>query len=214
PRRGGHQGTNRPRPPCTDVPRREPVPAHRVVASRGVVLADRISVLARRLGRCRRPVPRRTRRLPRPKSARRQPRAAAGLPRVSGAHRSAPATRVAHGENHGTRGSRPRPVPETRWQSEPGGRPPSRRRNRSGLGRRPRYASRPSLWWTTKRAVLPAADPWNAVSHSLFFLAALRPPLEPDDDEGHEGDEAHVLQFRDGNDGRGPAPRQGVPSRR
>src|SRR5205814_7830310 len=45
PRRGGHQGTNRPRPPGTDVPRREPVPAHRVAASRGVVLADRISFL-------------------------------------------------------------------------------------------------------------------------------------------------------------------------
>src|SRR3989304_3520326 len=36
-----------------------------------------------------------------------------------------------------------------------------------GLGRRPRYASRPSLWWTTNRAALTAAGPWNAVSHSL-----------------------------------------------
>src|SRR5439155_8042609 len=36
-----------------------------------------------------------------------------------------------------------------------------------GLGRRPRYASRPSLWWTTKRAVLTAVGPWNAVSHSV-----------------------------------------------
>src|SRR5439155_12183085 len=85
----------------------------------------------------RRPDTRRTPRPHRPTSARRQPPAAAGLPRLSGAHRSAPATRVAHGENHGTRGSRPRPVPETRRQSEPGGRPPSRRRNRSGLGDTP-----------------------------------------------------------------------------
>src|SRR6266566_2075014 len=37
-----------------------------------------------------------------------------------------------------------------------------------GLGRRPRYASRPSLWWTTNRAVLTAVGPWNAVSHSLY----------------------------------------------
>ena len=71
-----------------------------------------------------------------------------------------------------------------------------------GLGRRPRYASRPSLWWTTNRAVLTAADPWNAVSHSLFLLAARRPPLESDDDERDEGDEDHVLQFGDRHDGR------------
>src|SRR2546426_7404693 len=37
-----------------------------------------------------------------------------------------------------------------------------------GLGRRPRHASRPSLWWTTNRAVLTAVGPWNAVSHSLY----------------------------------------------
>src|SRR6266571_7179362 len=51
-----------------------------------------------------------------------------------------------------------------------------------GLGRRPRHASRPSLWWTTNRAVLTAADPWNAVSHSLFLFATLDPPLQSDDE--------------------------------
>src|SRR5207237_8910105 len=80
-----------------------------------------------------------------------------------------------------------------------------------GLGRRPRYASRPYLWWTTKRAVLTAEDPWNAVSHSLFFLAALRPPLEPDDHEGHEGDEAHDIQFRDGKNDHRTATSTGDP---
>src|SRR6266480_1851934 len=83
-----------------------------------------------------------------------------------------------------------------------------------GLGRRPRYASRPSLWWTTNRAVLTAADPWNAVSHSLFLLAALRPPLESDDDQGDEGHINHVRKFRDCNDGGRLAAVQREPSRR
>src|SRR5207244_3972855 len=65
-----------------------------------------------------------------------------------------------------------------------------------GLGRRPRYASRPSLWWTTNRAVLTAADPWNAVSHSLFLLAALGSPLQSDDHQGDEGHVDHVREFR------------------
>src|SRR5436853_4932771 len=68
------------------------------------------------------------------------------------------------------------------------------------LGRRPRYASRPSLWWTTNRAVLTAADPWNAVSHSLFPFATLGPPLESDDHPGNPGHVDHVREFRECND--------------
>src|SRR5207245_2951497 len=83
-----------------------------------------------------------------------------------------------------------------------------------GLGRRPRYASRPSLWWTTNRAVLTAADPWNAVSHSLFPFATLGPPPESDDHQGNEGHVDHVREFRDCNDRGGLAAVQREPSRR
>src|SRR5207244_4281157 len=83
-----------------------------------------------------------------------------------------------------------------------------------GLGRRPRYASRPSLWWTTNRAVLTAADPWNAVSHSLFPFATLGPPLESDDHQGNEGHVDHVREFRDCNDRGRLAAVQREPSRR
>src|SRR3989440_2038000 len=71
-----------------------------------------------------------------------------------------------------------------------------------GLGRRPRYASRPSLWWTTNRAVLTAADPWNAVSHSLFLFAALLTDFQSQDDQRHEGDEYHVGELGDRDDRR------------
>src|SRR6266508_5924812 len=69
-----------------------------------------------------------------------------------------------------------------------------------GLGRRPRYASRPSLWWTTKRAVLTAADPWNAVSHSLFD-AALRADFQSDDEQRDGRDEDHVRELWDRHHG-------------
>src|SRR3990170_4013354 len=80
-------------------------------------------------------------------------------------------------------GDTPRPIPNPEVKPahvpcgtavrEPAGSLPS---FEEGLGRRPRYASRPSLWLTTKRAALTAADPWNAVSHSLFLFPARLPP--------------------------------------
>src|SRR5207245_8443228 len=79
-----------------------------------------------------------------------------------------------------------------------------------GLGRRPRYASRPSLWWTTNRAVLTAVGPWNAVSHSLFLLAALRAALQSEDDHRDDGDEDHVGQLRNRHGDGGPAADQRV----
>src|SRR3989454_1524371 len=82
-----------------------------------------------------------------------------------------------------------------------------------GLGRRPRYASRPSLWWTTKRAVLTAVGPWNAVSHSLFLFAAFRAELQSDDNQGDREHEDHVGELRN-RDGRGgAAANQCVPAR-
>src|SRR5712691_2100541 len=82
-----------------------------------------------------------------------------------------------------------------------------------GLGRRPRYASRPSLWWTTKRAVLTAVGPWNAVSHSLFLFVAFRAEFQSDDDQGDREHENHVGELRN-RDRRGRAvPSQRVPAR-
>src|SRR3989449_2712410 len=74
-----------------------------------------------------------------------------------------------------------------------------------GLGRRPRHASRPSLWWTTNRAVLTAVGPWNAVSHSLFLLAPLRAELQSEDDHRDDGNENHIGQLWNRDGGRGRA---------
>src|SRR2546426_6677622 len=82
-----------------------------------------------------------------------------------------------------------------------------------GLGRRPRYASRPSLWWTTKRAVLAAVGPWNAVSHSLFLFAAFRAELQSDDNQGDREHEDHVRELRNRDGHGGAAADQRVPAR-
>src|SRR3989449_3959376 len=82
-----------------------------------------------------------------------------------------------------------------------------------GLGRRPRYASRPSLWWTTKRAVLTAVGPWNAVSHSLFLFAAFRAELQSDDNQGDREHEDHVRELRNRDRCGGAATDQRVPAR-
>src|SRR5256885_4357934 len=82
-----------------------------------------------------------------------------------------------------------------------------------GLGRRPRYASRPSLWWTTNRAVLTAVGPWNAVSHSLFLFAAFRAELQSDDNQGDREHEDHVRELRNRDRCGGAAAYQRVPAR-
>src|SRR2546422_7372677 len=82
-----------------------------------------------------------------------------------------------------------------------------------GLGRRPRYASRPSLWWTTKRAALTAVGPWNAVSHSLFLFVASRAEFQSDDDQRDCEHEDHVAELRNRDRRGGAAADQRVPAR-
>src|SRR5207245_6737562 len=64
----------------------------------------------------------------------RRPRTPAVVPRLPSPTRFIPGPRVAHGENHATGRTRPRPVPEARRKSRRRHRPVARRGRRSRLG--------------------------------------------------------------------------------
>src|SRR3989304_14568 len=83
---------------------------------------------------------------------------------------------------------------------------------RAGWGRRPRYASRASLWCVTKRAALTAAGPWGAVGRYPSFPFEEHSPCgdpstisdtmrEPEPEEDCEN--RHRQNFKLGDDDEG-----------
>src|SRR5437016_1053523 len=180
PRRGRCQGADHPRLARARVPGHGSVPAHDPRPPCRNFLACDVSLLARRLGGCCGPLPRRPAGPPPPgwlSPPERNPDISAALSLFQ---------QWFDGQSGGDTPG-PIPNPEVKPAHVPCGsavREPARSLPsfEEGLGRRPRYASRPSLWWTTNRAAITAVGPWNAVSHSLFLLAALGSGFQPEDD--------------------------------